>query len=680
MTTNPGVVPTLSAVMACIFMAFSPGVRPGYDSGENPPITASKKSPQVAPSKVAESGTNDARSISRIAFASDRDGNLEVYAMDVDGGAQIRLTENTGEDYSPAWSPDGSRLAFVSTRDGNAEVYVMNADGTAQTRLTDNSAADLGPKWSPDGTQILFFTNRNGNDEIYAMNPDGSSQTNLTNHPADDTSFSFSPNGALIAFSSNREDSQFDIYIMNSKGGAATRLTTSVGDDIDPAWSSLRIAFSSNRDDTDEIYSMGTGGQNQTRLTNNAEFDIDPSQPADGSRISFATSRDGNLEIYLMNGDGSGLVRLTTNEASDVQPALQSQAVIPPAAGASTVQFSSTSYSVDEGAAFATLTVTRTGDVTGTSLVDFSTVNGSATNRSDYTDHYGTLSFNPGETSKTFIVLITDDVFIEPNESLTVTLSNPVGSVFGSLTTTTLTILDNDTSLFIPNPIDNARFFVTQHYADFLNRAPDPAGLEGWINQINSCGNNLTCVEQRRIQVSSGFFRSPEFQDRGYFVYRFYPVSFGRPPTYAEFIPDMSRVSGFLTAQQLEAAKVALINDFVSRPAFVNKYNGLSNAAYVDTLLATAGVALPNRQSLINSLDAGTKTRAQVLREIVESVEVYQRYFNQAFVVMSYFGYLRRDPDILYLEWIRILDSTGDFQIMINGFMNSIEYRSRFGP
>src|SRR5947209_5406518 len=71
----------------------------------------------------------------KIAFASDRDGNLEIYIMDVDGGGQTRLTENPGEDYSPAWSPDGKHLAFVSTRDGDAEIYSMNADGTAQTRL-----------------------------------------------------------------------------------------------------------------------------------------------------------------------------------------------------------------------------------------------------------------------------------------------------------------------------------------------------------------------------------------------------------------------------------------------------------------------------------------------------------------------------------------------------------------
>jgi hypothetical protein len=184
-----------------------------------------------------------------------------------------------------------------------------------------------------------------------------------------------------------------------------------------------------------------------------------------------------------------------------------------------------------------------------------------------------------------------------------------------------------------------------------------------------------------RIHVSEAFFKSPEFQQRGYFAYRFYSVSFGRKPDFAEFMPDLQRVSGFLTDDQLEAAKIAFINDFMARDAFMTKYNSLSNSAYVDTLMQIAGVMLPNRQLLVDALNNGTASRAQVLRQIVESGEVYQKYYNQAFVVMQYFGYLRRDPDILYLGWIKVLDANpADSRHMIEGFVNSIEYRQRFGP
>ena len=100
----------------------------------------------------------------------------------------------------------------------------------------------------------------------------------------------------------------------------------------------------------------------------------------------------------------------------------------------------------------------------------------------------------------------------------------------------------------------------------------------------------------------------------------------------------------------------------------------------MDTLLSTAGITHFARDFWIAALGNGTRTRAQVLREIAESTEVYNKYYNQAFVVMQYFGYLRRQPDALYLNWIPELDTTGDSRSMINGFMNSLEYRARFGP
>ena len=86
------------------------------------------------------------------------------------------------------------------------------------------------------------------------------------------------------------------------------------------------------------------------------------------------------------------------------------------------------------------------------------------------------------------------------------------------------------------------------------------------------------------------------------------------------------------------------------------------------------------RDFWIAALGNGTRTRATVLRDISESPAVYNKYFNQAFVVMQYFGYLRRDPDSFYLDWIAVLDSSGNHRGMVNGFMNSLEYRARFGP
>src|SRR5262249_18570681 len=131
---------------------------------------------------------------------------------------------------------------------------------------------------------------------------------------------------------------------------------------------------------------------------------------------------------------------------------------------------------------------------------------------------------------------------------------------------------------------------------------------------------------------------------------------------------------------QLEAAKLAFIAGFMTRPAFANQYKSLSNGAYVDALINTAQVTLSNRQSLIDGLNNSSLTRGQVLRQITESNEVATKYNHQAYAVMEYFGYLRRDPDGFYLDWIKVLDQTNDPRGMVTGFVNSQEYRQRFGP
>jgi hypothetical protein len=225
------------------------------------------------------------------------------------------------------------------------------------------------------------------------------------------------------------------------------------------------------------------------------------------------------------------------------------------------------------------------------------------------------------------------------------------------------------------NPLDTTEYFVRQQYVDFLGREPEEKGLNDWTDTINNCTGDASCD---RVHVSEMFFRSEEFQQRGYFVYRFYSTALGQKPDYASFAPDLGRVSGFLDATQLEAAKNQFASDFVSRPAFA-PYATMTNAQYVDALSQTAGVTLSNGQALVASLEAGTLTRAQALRQIAESGDVYVKYYNQAFVVMEYFGYLRRDPDLLYLNWISVLDANpADSRHMVEGFVDATEYHNRF--
>lgn len=69
---------------------------------------------------------------------SKRDGNREIYVMNLDGSNQKRLTNNNGSDGGPSWSPDGSQLVFQSERDEKTHIYIMNKDGSSERKITSN--------------------------------------------------------------------------------------------------------------------------------------------------------------------------------------------------------------------------------------------------------------------------------------------------------------------------------------------------------------------------------------------------------------------------------------------------------------------------------------------------------------------------------------------------------------
>ncbi|CAN5442462.1 hypothetical protein BH18ACI2_BH18ACI2_07710 [soil metagenome] len=238
----------------------------------------------------------------------------------------LSLTNNLATDWHPKYSPDGTRIVFASDRDGNFEIYVMNADGSAPRRLTHNSAEDLTPVWSPDSTKIAFTSKRDGNDEIYVMNADGSDQTNISRHPAADSRPAWSPDGTRLAFVSNREaDGSYDIYVTAANGGEPTRLTDDPHFDGDPAWSpdGSEIAFTTDRDGNFEIYTMAANGTRQTNVSNNPAFDGKPAWSPDGASIAFTSNRDVNpsdFDIYVMDADGRDPRKLTDNNVTDDEP------------------------------------------------------------------------------------------------------------------------------------------------------------------------------------------------------------------------------------------------------------------------------------------------------------------------------------------------------------------------
>lgn len=260
------------------------------------------------------------------------------------------------------------------------------------------------------------------------------------------------------------------------------------------------------------------------------------------------------------------------------------------------------------------------------------------------------------------------------------------------------------------NPIDDADFFVRQHYADFLNRQPDAAGLAFWTNQITSCGTNQACVEIKRINVSAAFFLSIEFQQTGYLVYRTYKAAYGNLPgapvplTFGEFLPDTQMIGQGVVVnapgweQQLENNKIAFFLDFVSRLRFRNDYpTTMSPAAFVDALFAKAAVtpSASERSAAIGEFGlagdtSDTAARGRALRRVAENVTLGQQEKNRAFVLMQYFGYLRRNPNdppeatldfTGYNFWLNKLNQfNGNFveAEMVKAFITSSEYRARF--
>ncbi|MFN2578170.1 MAG: Calx-beta domain-containing protein, partial [Pyrinomonadaceae bacterium] len=378
-------------------------------------------------------------------------------------------------------------------------------------------------------------------------------------------------------------------------------------------------------------------------------------------------------------------------------------AIINDDAQGANVSFSSATYSVNENTSLVTLVVNRAGDTTAALAVDYATddmgapsacgtSNGVASSRCDFTTATGTLAFAAGETQKAVNVLINNDSYAEGPEAFTVNLSNLTGgAAFIVPSSATVTIMDSATGP-PANLIDDASFFVRQHYHDFLNREPDAQGLAFWTNEITACGAIAQCVEVKRINVSASFLLSIEFQGTGGAAYLTNKVAYGAMPSYVRFETDAQALGrNYVFGQPgaeaiLEANKIAYFNEYVTRTDFTNLYNGLSDQTYVSALISNAGVAFTQdeRDVLVNGLANHTETRATVLRKLTEKPTLEQAEFTRVFVLLEYFGYLRRDPDTAGFNfWLgKLNDFNGNFiqTEMVKAFLSSSEYRRRFGP
>jgi WD40-like Beta Propeller Repeat len=688
------------------------GSNPTELTNEQIPFPSKSLPPTDYAAKWSPDGT-------KIAFLSYRDfvdsdpSPYTIYVMDYQGGGVQRINLDGLLSLSPVncteidsfeWSPDGSKFVLDAgdlitgigscAPKSSTEIYTVNMDGTELVKLTRDTNPssstyfmNTSPTWSPDGRQVAFASwNQNGEgaNTIEAMNADGSNRRHIIHYGYQDTikGVSWSADGSKILFvgppryGTCANYSCSELYVINPDGSELTQLThypASYGTYSGPRWSpdGTKIVF-------------------ERQLT-------DP----------FTHQLISNYAIFVMDADGSNQINISNRKSNlgpmdaepDWQPLLASANEPPP----SVLGFDSGIYlATYPNPPSVQVVATRSGNLNQAVTCDYQVSDGNITSGLPS----GTLTFAPGETSKT--IPFSSYYFTSQPRTCNVSLFNNGGNatfVRGIKDASIVFVGDN------ANPIDSSVYFVRQHYRDFLNREPDASGWDFWTNNIDSCGSfNSGCSDPKRIDTSAAFFLSIEFQQTGYLVYRTYKVAYSNLPgapvpiRFNEFLADTQQIGQGVVVgqagweQALETNKQNFMASFVQRSRFISAYpTTLTPAQFVDRFAVNANVTLPSTDlaTAINEFGSATDTkdvtaRSRALRDLAESATVAQQEFNRAFVLMEYFGYLRRDPNTSpdadfsgYNFWLSKLNAfSGDYQKaeMVKAFLVSGEYRNRFGP
>ncbi len=608
-----------------------------------------------------------------VAADMNRDGKLDIieaggttdingttFSLNVlvnDGGRDFKLAPATALATSPRraraaeFNGDGKPDLVLASDPSTVSILFGNGDGTyaAPSDVTLGGQPIVGDFNNDGKTDIVAHSGVSGQTRALLGNGDGTFKAPVTSNV---------PGGALDAADFNG-DGKLDLAVLNS---GASKLDTFFGDG--------NGAFSP----------VATNNVNQS-----------PS----------------NFIVGDFNGDGAPDVA-----ATDLRSGGLNVTVLVNTNAVPSVRFSAATYNVGERDGAALITVTRTGDLSRPASVSYASSDGTASERSDYMAAFGTLNFAAGESSKSFTVFITGDALTEGSETLSLGLGGSVGATLGGPSTATLTIANDDSVPATANPADDPAFFVRQHYRDFLNRDPDAQGLAFWTGNITECGADAGCREVKRINVSAAFFLSIEFQETGYLAYRTYKTAYGdlASPNVAgtvpairlrEFLSDAQRIGREVQVnvgdweRQLESNKQEYALEFVSRQRFTDAFPvSMTPAQFVDRLNQNAGGVLSQaeRDQLVAELASATdpaQGRAAALRRVAEDAELRSGEKERAFVLMQYFGYLRRNPDDApdsnfrgWKFWLTKLEQFGGNFVnaeMVKAFISSGEYRKRFG-
>jgi Tol biopolymer transport system component len=238
----------------------------------------------------------------------------DIYSVCPDGSNLTRLTDDPAADYAPAWSPDGARLAFASSRSGNSQIYVMSANGSGVSQLTSDDQNDL-PIWLPDGMHIAFRTTDGKGFWWWRIIDLGSHEIHQLSEPSYDFFYqtpAWSPDGLYLAYMSleeqkERNDGSSQIHVRSVDGSGDIALTHDIWANISPTWSpdSSQIAFLSERDGTYNsfaLYVMNSDGSSVRRLTEPLySEDVSLAWSPDGKTIALDSSGLAMRNIYLVD-------------------------------------------------------------------------------------------------------------------------------------------------------------------------------------------------------------------------------------------------------------------------------------------------------------------------------------------------------------------------------------------
>ncbi len=659
-------------------------------------------------------------------------GDAEQPSLSCDGTADylhngLSLTDNVLF-YAPmALGPGSPNTVYF----GTDRLYRSTDRGDTMAVVSQGSLSSPGGVGSPissiavwsGGDNVRLVGLQNG--QVWATSTGSSTMVNLTSG-----SFPTNPNGSLTnkfvgraAIDPNNKNVAYVTFSFFAPAGQgiwkiSNLIAASGASPAAPVWTAAGNGLPSI-----PVNALVIDPLNSNNLYAGTDIGVYNSTDGGANWVPFGTGLPRSAVFDLKIQPSFRLLRAATHGRGVWETPLISPA-------ASTVQFSAAADALGEAEVSKTVTITRSGDTSFPASVNYSTgdtsganncnvVSGSASSRCDYIATSGTLNFAANETSKNILIPIVDDRYLEGPETFTVTLSAVGGSnvTLGLPSTITLTIIDDETANGV-NPVDTSSFFVREHYIDFLNREPDASGLNFWINNINGCAPQPSCIEVQRINTSAAFFLSIEFQDTGYLVYRIYKAAYGDATGTSaiggahpiavpvirlnEFLPDTQKIGQGVVVgqgnwqQQINDNKAAFAEEFVGRARFLTDYPlTMTPTQFVNQLnarAATGGVmplSTAQRDQLVSDLTAGMKTRAQALRAVSENQALADAEKNRAFVLMQFFGYLRRNPDDPqdsdysgYDFWLGKLNQfSGNFvnAEMVKSFILSSEYKQRFG-